>query len=66
MYFHNIKLSGLKKKGRKKKYIKFVRKKRAIAGMEKEIPLRTDGWANTDVDIMRIGYKADTPRELRL
>lgn len=84
MYFHNIKLSGLKKKERKKKSIKFVRKKRAIAGMEPrtfgfedkaltprdtrttEIPLRTDGWANTDVDIMRIGYKADTPRELRL
>ena len=31
-----------------------------------EIPLRTDGWANTHVDIMRIGYKADTPRELRV
>ena len=35
MYLHYIKLLGLKKKERKKESIKFVGKKRAIAGIER-------------------------------
>lgn len=77
MYFPDIKLLGLKKKEKRKKRIYSIRREKMgdsgyraqylrLATSTTEIPLRTDGWTNTDVDIMRIGYKANTPRELRL
>ena len=52
--------------GYRAQYLRLWRALTPRATRATEIPLRTDGWTNTDVDIMRIGYKANTPRELRL
>lgn len=75
MYFHDIKLLGLKKEKRSKS-INSPGIKRAIGGTERstfgpekdatrtiEIPLRMDGRTYTDVDVRRTDYKASKPKK---